>query len=158
MKLTGEEGAWAKLGAEPNMAALGKRLGKDLKAVADEVRGWDDVAVRAYVTAGSATVKGGHVLSGGDVKVVRAVRPEVAGRFECIVDDSEGRPTSGKLLVALDAAQDDETRAMGAAREFANRVQKLRKKAGVKVRPPTAPAPSPPPPPPNPPLSLPRGG
>jgi hypothetical protein len=67
------------------------------------------------------------VLGPGDILVVREVRPEVAARFECVSDKA------GSLLIALDALQDDTTRAMGCAREAANRVQKLRKRAGLKV-------------------------
>jgi hypothetical protein len=37
-------------------------------------------------------------------------------------------------LVALDLAQDEAIKGMGSAREAINRVQKLRKKAGLQVR------------------------
>lgn len=110
------------------MATLGKRLGKDLKAATTEVRSLSHDAVKAFMTTGTITLSTGHVLTGTDIKVVRVVRKEVVGRYECCVDES------GELLVALDALQDEETRAMGAAREVANRVQKLRKKAGLQVR------------------------
>ena len=132
LSVADDERAWVTLRAEPNMAVLGKRLGKDLKAASAEIRALSHDVVAAYLASGrlelaSCKASAPLILGPGDLIVAREVRPEVAARFECVSDKS------GSLLIALDALQDDTTRAMGCAREAANRVQKLRKRAGLKV-------------------------
>ncbi len=133
LTVTTAEADWATLTAEANVAVLGKKLGKDVKNALAEIKGWGPDAVRSYMTTGAATLSTGHVLAAGDVRAVRVVKKEVVGRFECLVDEGPQKSTSGLLLVALDGLQDEETRAMGAAREVANRIQKLRKRANLQV-------------------------
>ena len=125
LAVTSDEASWATLRAEPNMAALGKRLGKDLKAASAEIRAMPHAAVAAFLAAGEVRLAGGALLGAADLVVVREVQPAVAAKFEVVVESG--------LLLALDFVQDDETRALGCAREAANRVQKLRKAAGLQV-------------------------
>jgi len=67
----------------------------------------------------------GVVLGAGDLVVVREAPPAVAARYEVVVESG--------LMLALDFVQDEETRSLGCAREAVNRVQKLRKAAGLLV-------------------------
>lgn len=135
VNFTSKEEEWATFTVSPNMALLGKRLGKDLKAATTELAGWSAEQIRQYMTTRKATLTTGNIeLSGDDIKVGRVVRKEVIGRFECLVDESSENPlTNTSLLVAVDTLQDEVTQAMGAAREIANRVQKLRKHGGCQV-------------------------
>jgi isoleucyl-tRNA synthetase len=127
--VTSDEASWASLRAEPNMATLGKRLGKDLKAACAEIRSLPHDTLAVFSTTGSITLKTcpNVVLGAGDLLVKREVHEKVTSMFECAVDKA------GLVLVAIDAVQDDTTRSLGCAREATNRVQKLRKKAGLDV-------------------------
>jgi isoleucyl-tRNA synthetase len=127
--VTNDEASWASLKAEPNMATLGKRLGKDLKAACAEIKALSHEALSSFSASGSIQLKTcpNVVLATGDLIVKREVHQNVTSQFECAVDKA------GLVLVAIDAVQDDVTRSLGCAREATNRVQKLRKKAGLDV-------------------------
>lgn len=127
--VTSDEASWASLRAEPNMATLGKRLGKDLKAACAEIKALSHDALASFGASGSIQLKTcpNVILVTGDLIVKREVHEKVASQFECAVDKA------GLVLVAIDAVQDDVTRTLGCAREATNRVQKLRKKAGLDV-------------------------
>ena len=131
---TTKEEEWATFTVAPNMALLGKRLGKDLKAAQAEIAAWTPEQIRSYMQTRKATLKTGNFeCTGDDIKISRQVRKEITGRYECLVDESPHVLTNTLLLVAVDTLQDEVTQAMGAAREIANRVQKLRKHGGCQV-------------------------
>ena len=130
-----DEAEWATLTATPDAALLGKRLGKDLKAVSAAVRALPHAAVREFMARGELRVPvagapGGEVvLSGAEVKIVREVRADkAAAGYETLVSPD------GVLLVAVNVAQDEGLRGMGSAREVVNRIQKLRKRLNLQVR------------------------
>ena len=131
-----DEEAWMRLVVVPDGAALGKRLGPLFKKLVVAVKALPPAAIAAYSMTGSLDVPvdgapGGIVtLSGTDVTVRREVRTDVDAlrAFEAIVT-----PAPGQMLVAVNVLQDETTRAMGIAREVVNRVQKLRKRAGLAV-------------------------
>jgi isoleucyl-tRNA synthetase len=129
---TGEEEAWATLTAVPDSSLLGKRLGKDLRAVAAEIKALPHAEVRRFMASGTLTVTppGGAAvtLSSAEVKVIREVRTDRLAQYETLVSEC------GTFLVAINVVQDDSLRAMGAARELVNRVQRLRKRLRLQVR------------------------
>ena len=129
---SGDSGAVAK-SARPNFKALGRRLGKQMKEANQAIRDLDSAAVARYEAEGRlelALPSGPVTLEPGDLEVVsegvagRVVRQETAL-------DAAGRAQT--VTVALDTALTDALRAEGFAREFVNRVQTLRKKAGFEV-------------------------
>ncbi len=110
--------------ARPNYRRLGKRLGKNMRAVAQAVRDLDEASLDTFALSGSITL-------------------EVVGRvFELGRDDIE-IATSGiegwlvgqgaGVTVALDTRLSMELVDEGMAREAINRIQNLRKKAGFRV-------------------------
>ncbi len=103
---------------KPNYKALGKRLGKDMKACAAALRQMPGAQVRAAVLAGGLELQlpsGPVTLSEDDVVVeVNALDGlEAAG--------------SATAVVALHSQLDDDLLEEGLAREVVNRVQGLRK-------------------------------
>ena len=109
-------------GVKPNYKALGKRLGKDMKACAAALRGMAGAEVRNAVLAGGLVLDlpGGTVtLTDDDVIVeVKALEGlEAAG--------------SATAVVALHSELDDDLREEGLAREVVNRVQGLRKELAL---------------------------
>ncbi|CAI5520474.1 unnamed protein product [Closterium sp. Naga37s-1] len=111
--------------AEPDFSVLGRRVGRAMGAVAKAVKEMDAAAIAAMQLAGEVTVAG-HTLSASDIKVVRDFKaPEVsvAGDMDAAGD--------GEVLVVLDLRADTDLLDAGTAREVVNRVQKLRKRAGL---------------------------
>jgi isoleucyl-tRNA synthetase len=123
--------AWAVVRAEPNWAALGKRLGKSMGAVAAAVKALSAEQIASYEASGSITVAGAQ-LGEGDLTVVRSFRAEHPEAVDC---DAAG---DGDVLVVLRLTVDASLAAAGLAREAASRVQRARKAAGVAAGAPVA--------------------
>jgi isoleucyl-tRNA synthetase len=112
------------LTARPNFRSLGKRFGKDtpLAAKAVESLGLDSLRAFERGEPVAITVQGqSHVLELEDVNILR----RAAG--ELVVRESMG------LFAAIDPRLTDTLRREGIARELVNRVQRLRKEAGLAV-------------------------
>jgi len=105
---------------KPNYKALGKRLGKDMKACAAALNTLPGGEVRQKVLAGGLSLD----LPGGTV---------VLGPSEVVVEvlAKEGFQAAGSAaaVVVLHADLDDDLRQEGLAREVISRVQGLRKQA-----------------------------
>jgi len=115
-----DDGGLVTLSAKANFKALGRRLGKRMKAVAAAVAQLDGATIRAYLDTGSVEV-GGETLGEGDVLVVRETAGEQAS------EAAEG------ITVVLDTTLTDALRREGLAREIINRVQNVRKAKGLEV-------------------------
>lgn len=116
---------YASLRAEPDFSVLGKRLGKSMGVVAKEVKAMSQEDILAFEKAGEVTIAA-NCLKLTDIKVVRDFkRPDGLTEKEI---DAAG---DGDVLVILDLRADDSLFESGAAREVVNRIQKLRKKAGL---------------------------
>jgi isoleucyl-tRNA synthetase len=114
----------ATLTGKPNYRALGGRFGKQTNDAANAIRALDETALAAYRVGDPVeiVVDGKtHALEVGDVEILQ----EAVGDF--IVKGE------GAFTVALDAELDDELRSEGMARELINRVQRLRKDAGLEI-------------------------
>lgn len=126
--VSAESGAIAR-SAKPNFKALGRRLGKQMKAAGEAIRALGPEAIARYEAEGAlelALPDGAAVtLGAGDLEITsegvggQPVRQETGGGFT--------------VTVALETALDDALRAEGLAREVVNRVQNLRKSAGYHV-------------------------
>ncbi len=120
LRVQEDDGGLVQLSAKANFAALGKRLGKRMKAVAAAVAAMDAAAIGAYVRAGSVQLEG-ETLGEGDVLVVRETLGEQAALA------AEG------FTVVLDMHRDEALTREGLAREIVSRVQSLRKTKGLAV-------------------------
>ncbi len=113
-----------RLSAKPNFGALGPRYGADTPAVARAIAALEGAPLER-LREGEAVeidVDGRRVLVGpDDVSVIEDAQTDLA-------------MASGRgYVAALDTEVDDELRAEGLAREIVNRVQRLRKDAGLEV-------------------------
>ncbi len=113
-----------KLSARPAFRALGRRFGKRTPEAAKRIRELGEEELSAVRGGGVARIEvdGEAVEIGGDeMEVVEEAR-------EGWVVRSEGRCT-----VALDPALDEGLRREGLARELVNRIQRLRRDAGLDI-------------------------
>jgi isoleucyl-tRNA synthetase len=113
-----------RLVARPNFRELGPRFGKHTEAAADAVRGLDQGALASFRAGGEVEIEldgQRHTLQPGDLDVVQ----EATGALVVKED--------GSFTAALDPTLDDELRAEGMARELVNRIQRLRKDAGLEI-------------------------
>jgi isoleucyl-tRNA synthetase len=101
---------------KPNFKALGQKVGKDMKAVAEAINNFtqDDIA---------------KLESDGAVNVLDNKHLILAADVEIIAEDVPGWQVAnlGKLTVALDVTITNELKQEGIARELINRIQNLRK-------------------------------
>ncbi|MFW6201574.1 MAG: class I tRNA ligase family protein, partial [Gemmatimonadota bacterium] len=111
------------LRAEPDFAAIGPRFGPKTNAVADAIRALPEDRLRAYDGGPLAIeVEGeGIELAGDEFELREEPRGELA------VEMAEG------VTVALDPTIDDALAREGIARELVNRIQRLRRDAGLEV-------------------------
>ncbi|MDH3272453.1 MAG: isoleucine--tRNA ligase, partial [Gemmatimonadota bacterium] len=112
------------LSARPNYRSLGSRLGKRTNDVANAIRAMDEAELRGFQEHRAATivVEGeSYDLVADDLEVIQEASGNLAVKGE------------GAYTVALDAELDDDLRAEGVARELVNRIQRLRKDAGLEI-------------------------
>ncbi|KAJ3353642.1 isoleucine--tRNA ligase [Entophlyctis luteolus] len=125
---TGDEAAYGvRYQLKPDFKVLGSRLGKDLAKVKKGLGLLNDKQVAEYVTSGKLVVEGLE-LGEGDLEVVRTFSD--ANSASGVKTQYEAK-SQGDVLVILDVAEDLELVQEGLARELVNRVQRLRKKAGL---------------------------
>ena len=110
--------------AKASFKSLGKKVGKDMKAVAEHIRTFGNDQVR--------------MLQRGDTVGVFIGQQEyriALDDVEILSEDIEGWlvATEGDTTVALDTELTPALLLEGHAREFVNRVQNLRKKSGLDV-------------------------
>jgi isoleucyl-tRNA synthetase len=108
------------LTAKANFKVLGRRLGKNMKPVAQAVEALDVATLRGVLDGGTVVVEGETL--GADDLVFR--REPLPGR---VADSSAG------ITVVLDTNIDAALEQEGLARELINRVQNLRKNADLDV-------------------------
>lgn len=109
---------------KPNFRTLGKRAGKQMKALAAAIGALPDADISAYADGQALTVDVGGAsfeLSGDDLLI------ETQGAEGWAVTREAG------VTVALDTTLTPELRSKGLAREVINRVQNLRKQADFDV-------------------------
>jgi len=110
--------------AKPNFKALGRRLGKQMKAANQAIRNMTDDQIDTYVDAGSIMLELEGVtteFSGDDIEVVsEGISGWLVGQ-------------EGKITVALDTEISPQLMKEGLAREIINRIQNMRKEADFDV-------------------------
>jgi isoleucyl-tRNA synthetase len=105
---------------KPNYKTLGKKLGKDMKAVADVITNFNTEEIAKFELDGFTDILGFHI-SLEDVEI--------------IAEDVPGWQVTnlGKLTVALDTNITTQLKEEGIAREIINRIQNLRKELNFEV-------------------------
>jgi isoleucyl-tRNA synthetase len=107
---------------KPNFKALGQKVGKDMKAVAQAIGEFTQDDIATLDSQGSITLPAtGHTILTSDVEI--------------IAEDVPGWQVAnlGKLTVALDVTLTNELKLEGTSRELINRIQNLRKENGFEV-------------------------
>ncbi|EDO38650.1 predicted protein [Nematostella vectensis] len=113
-----------RLRAEPDSQTLGRRLKGAFKQVFQAVKELTDEELKTYEEKGELTVCG-HVLSGTDLKLAYSF--DQNGDLPLTYEPH----SDSEILILLDVTPDQKMLDEGLAREFVNRIQKLRKKAGL---------------------------
>jgi len=107
--------------AKPDFGVLGKRLRKDLGKVQAAIKALNDEQVRQLQTQGQITLEG-HVITAEEMKIQKEYKGD-STKTEAAWDN--------EVLTILDLSVDEKMAREGQAREIINRIQKLRKKAGI---------------------------
>ncbi|XP_033114615.1 isoleucine--tRNA ligase, cytoplasmic-like [Anneissia japonica] len=113
------------LKAEPDSMVLGKRLKGSFKAVSQAIRELTNEQLKCFRETGEIDVLG-HKLGEDDLRLTYTFAQGVNGatsKYEAHSDN--------EILVLLDVTPDQSMLDEGIAREVINRIQKLRKKAGL---------------------------
>ncbi len=110
--------------AKPNFRSLGQKYGKNVQPVAARIREFTPAEILELEREGTIALN----INGSEVAIVKE-------DVEILHEDIEGWlvESDGTLTVALDTELDEELIGEGFAREFVNRVQNMRKDAGLEV-------------------------
>jgi isoleucyl-tRNA synthetase len=120
VSFSADESQLVTLVAKPNAKVLGPRLGAKMKAISAKVRELPPDQIAVLEKGGHIEVEGER-LTQNDILIDR--QPRVEGAIQ----------TAGGITVWLDNQLDPALIDEGRAREFVNRVQKLRKDSGLEV-------------------------
>jgi isoleucyl-tRNA synthetase len=112
--------------AVADWGVLGKKLRKDVGRVKAALPSTPSDAVKAYVDSGTLTVDGIDLVT-GDLTVQRYIDLPTG------TDERYATHTDNDIVVRLDIKVHSELMGEWFARELINRVQKLRKKAGLQA-------------------------
>ncbi len=112
---------------KPNFKALGQKVGKDMKAVAEAIGKLTNEQISTLEENGSIEIEVANALTTHYSLLTTDV--------EIIAEDVPGWQVvnQGKLTVALDVTITGELKQEGIARELINRIQNLRKDKGFEV-------------------------
>ncbi|MDB5024340.1 MAG: isoleucine-tRNA ligase [Mucilaginibacter sp.] len=103
---------------KPNFKALGPKVGKDMKAVAEAITNMDQDALNKFEETGITQFKIGNSKFEIELSDVEIIAEDVPGWQVANL---------GKLTVALDVNITNELKQEGISRELINRIQNLRK-------------------------------
>uniref|UniRef100_J3LA99 isoleucine--tRNA ligase n=1 Tax=Oryza brachyantha TaxID=4533 RepID=J3LA99_ORYBR len=117
---------YSSLRAEPNFSVLGKRLGRDMGKVSNQVKKMTQDQILAFEGSGEILFSGHH-LTLEDIKIVREFK-----RPANVSDKEIDAAGDGNVLVILDLRVDQSLLETGVAREVVNRIQKLKKTAQLR--------------------------
>ncbi|OQV24392.1 Isoleucine--tRNA ligase, cytoplasmic [Hypsibius exemplaris] len=126
MTTTDKEKYGVRVRAEPDHKTLGVRLKGTYKSICEAIKNLSDDALRKYQEEGFLDLNGTR-LEGTDLKLIYTFASPAsgdnAGEYEAASDND--------VLVLLNVSQNQALLDEGTAREVCNRVQRLRKKAGL---------------------------
>ncbi|WP_248724779.1 isoleucine--tRNA ligase [Seonamhaeicola sp. ML3] len=109
---------------KPNFKVLGPRFGKDMKLVANAIRGFEATDIKKIEQTGNLDldINGKNITLG--LEDVEITSQDIEGWLVA---------NEGTLTVALDVTISEDLRSEGIARELINRIQNLRKDSGFEV-------------------------
>jgi len=109
---------------KPNFVALGKKLGPKMKAVTSALSQFNQTDIAKFEKEGNY-----NLLIEGEPVILQIAEVEITS------EDIPGWTVAnkGQLTVALDITISPELEAEGNAREFVNRIQKIRKDSGFEL-------------------------
>ncbi|KAK9472237.1 tRNA synthetases class I-domain-containing protein [Dipodascopsis tothii] len=110
---------------EADWPVLGKKLKRDVQRVKKALPALSSDEVKDYVECKAIKVDGIDLVE-GDLQVIRGLNPDAVAHGQETATDQD-------VLLILDTALYPELKAEGLAREIINRVQRLRKKAGLEA-------------------------
>lgn len=114
-----------KLGVTADWAKLGKRLKTGAQAVRKALPNLTEDQIHEYIREKRLVIDGVHELQEGDLTVVRAVKDGSSfNGWEVNASDNEA-------LIMLDPTVHEHLQNEAIARDIVNRIQRLRKKAGL---------------------------
>lgn len=119
---TDEQKTKVKYRAVADWPVLGKKLRKDLGRVKKALPDVSSDAVKSFIATGKLSVDGIELIT-GDITVLRYV--------DLPTDGSLATATDNDVVIVLDVQLHPELESEGVARELINRIQRLRKKAGL---------------------------
>ncbi len=120
VSFSSEESKWVSLTAKPNAKVLGPRLGGKMQVYLKKIKELSPDKVAQFVQKGSLEIDG-ETIALGEVQIER--QPKQEGLIL----------TEGRVTIWMDTKLDDSLIREGRAREFVNRVQKLRKDLGFEI-------------------------
>jgi isoleucyl-tRNA synthetase len=112
--------------AVADWAVLGRKLRKDLARVKNALPNVSSDEIKVYLRSGKITVDGIDLVP-GDLTVQRYLE------LPATAEDQFATHTDNDVVVRLDIQMYEHLMSEGLARELTNRVQKLRKKAGLQA-------------------------
>ena len=121
-----EGSSGVKYRAVADWAVLGKKLRKDLGRVRNALPNVSSDEIKAYITTGKIVVVGIELVE-GDLTVQRYLEPPPASEGQFATN------TDNDVVIRLDVQIHADLQGEWLARELTNRVQKLRKKAGLQA-------------------------
>jgi isoleucyl-tRNA synthetase len=110
--------------AKPNFKSIGPKFGKNVQKIAERIKSLDPAEIKEVETKGEITIDVNArpvVITKDDVEILSE---EIKG---WLVESENG------LTVAIDTTLTEDLVKEGFAREFINRVQRMRKDAGLEV-------------------------
>jgi len=119
-----EERTGVRYRATADWPVLGRKLRKDVGRVKNALPKISSDDIKAYVDTGKISVDGIDLVT-GDLAITRYVDLPAEGTFATSTDND--------VIVVLDIQLHPELESEGMARELINRIQKLRKKAGLQA-------------------------
>lgn len=122
--LTSEESRYGiEYSVQADVKNLGMKFKKDAAKIKAALPKLSPSDIRGFLDSGSITVQG-HGLSAEDLRVKREVKQSAeTANLEVAAE--------GEVMILLDAVAYPELAQEGLAREFLNRIQRLRKRAGL---------------------------
>jgi isoleucyl-tRNA synthetase len=121
---TDEQRTGVKYRAVADWPVLGKKLRKDVGRVRKALPDVPSDEIKTFIDSGKITVDGIELIT-GDITVLRYV--------DLPSDGSYATTTDNDVVVVLDVRLHPELESEGVARELINRIQRLRKKAGLQA-------------------------
>jgi isoleucyl-tRNA synthetase len=124
LRAVDDVGKYVTMTATPNFPVLGKKFGKRVPRVADAIKALDTAALAAFMAQGMARID-------VDGETIELGRDDLSATVAPV--EGFGASEARGLTVILNLAISDELRLEGLAREVVNRLQNLRKSAGLDV-------------------------